>query len=153
MLGAIRNEMANTATRQVRMSKRHTNLSAIPPESPTEMRFLTELCVGIVERLAISNEAARAVANRHRLVRSQGDGGVSIDFSEIQHRPLPARTPPADQPAIPPVSERLPLARPFLHMMETLKARITALEAELAFQEAIHSVVHGSTLVRATLVY
>jgi hypothetical protein len=94
---------------------------------------------GIAERLGISTEAARAVAKRHRLVRSLGNDGktlVSIDFAEIQHRPLPTRTLPAAQAAIPPISERLPLARPFLHMVETLKARITALEADLASSQA-----------------
>ena len=94
---------------------------------------------GIAERLGISTEAARAVAKRHRLVRSRGNDGktlVSIDFAEIQHRPLPQRTPPADQAAIPPVSEKLPLAGPFLSMLEALKASITALEAELAASQA-----------------
>ena len=53
---------------------------------------------GIAERLGISTEAARAVAKRHRLARSRGNDGktlVSIDFAEIQHRPLPVRRPPA----------------------------------------------------------
>jgi hypothetical protein len=94
---------------------------------------------GIAERLGISTEAARAIAKRQRLVRSRGNDGktlVSIDFAEIRHRPLPARTPPAAQAAIPPVSEQLPLASPFLDMLEALNARITALEAELAASQA-----------------
>jgi hypothetical protein len=94
---------------------------------------------GIAERLGISTEAARAVAKRHRLVRSRGNDGktlVSIDFAEIQHRPLPARAPAADQAAIPPVSEQLPLAGPSLSMPEALKARITALESELTTSQA-----------------
>ena len=94
---------------------------------------------GIAERLGISTEAARAVAKRHRLARSRGNDGktlVSIDFAEIQHRPLPARAPAADQAAIPPVSEQLPLAGPSLSMPEALKARITALESELTTSQA-----------------
>jgi hypothetical protein len=60
-----------------------------------------------------------------------GCGGQSGWSARIK-----AQKAPADPVAIPPVSERLSLARSFLYMVETLKARITALEAEFATSQA-----------------
>src|SRR5947207_3066440 len=70
------------------------------------------------ERLGCSPEAARALAKRHRLPRQKANDGkvlVSVDLSEINHKPMPAR-PPSDQHPI----------------TVALKARIEALQAELA---------------------
>jgi hypothetical protein len=50
----------------------------------------------IADRLGISTEAARGLIKRHRLPRVDGNDGrirVAIDFDEIQHRKLPARSP------------------------------------------------------------
>ena len=50
----------------------------------------------LAERLKISPEAARALAKRHRLPRSRANDGktlVSVDLTEIEHKPLPARSP------------------------------------------------------------
>jgi hypothetical protein len=100
---------------------------------------------GIAERLGVSTEAARAVARRHGLTRSRGNDGktlVSIDIAEIEHRPLPARRPVRDQAVAksPPISGEFLLGRPFRDMVETLKGRITTLEAELGTSKAALSV-------------
>ena len=54
----------------------------------------------LAARLTISPEAARALAKRLRLPRSRGNDGkalVSVDLAEINHAPLPARSPPGHQ--------------------------------------------------------
>src|SRR5258706_2298577 len=73
-------------------------------------------------RLQVSPEAARALAKRLRLPRSRGNDGkalVSIDLAEINHAPLPARSPSGHQVVTP------------------LKAKIETLQAELAKLEAM----------------
>jgi hypothetical protein len=70
------------------------------------------------ERLSCSPEAARALVKRLRLPRQKANDGkvlVSVDLSEINHRPMPARSPAGDRP---------------------IKARVEALQAELAKVEA-----------------
>ena len=76
---------------------------------PVEM--LTYAMLG--ERLHCSPEAARALVKRLRLPRQKANDGkvlVSVDLSEINHKPLAAR-PPAGAPPI----------------IATLKARIETL--------------------------
>ena len=54
----------------------------------------------LAERLKISPEAARALVKRMRLPRHQANDGktlVSVDLSEIQHKPMPARSWRGDQ--------------------------------------------------------
>ena len=74
------------------------------------------------ERLNCSPEAARALVKRLRLPRQKANDGkvlVSVDLSEINHKPLPARS-SGDHQAI--------TAR--------LKASIEVLQMELAKVEA-----------------
>jgi hypothetical protein len=74
------------------------------------------------ERLKCSPEAARALVKRLRLRRQKGNDGkvlVSVDMSEINHKPMSARS-PADHHSI----------------IATLKARIEKLQAGMASVEA-----------------
>src|SRR5258707_12791398 len=76
----------------------------------------------LAARLKVSPEAARALAKRLRLPRSRGNDGkalVSVDLAELNHAPLPARSPAGHQAITP------------------LKAKIETLEAELAKLEAV----------------
>ena len=76
----------------------------------------------LAARLQVSPEAARALAKRLRLPRSRGNDGkalVSVDLAEINHAPLPARSPAGHQAVTP------------------LKAKIETLQAELAKLEAM----------------
>src|SRR5258708_20828359 len=76
----------------------------------------------LAARLRVSAEAARALSKRLRLPRSRGNDGkalVSVDLAEINHAPLPARS-PADHQVVTP-----------------LKAKIETLQAELAKLEAM----------------
>ncbi len=87
----------------------------------TEMLSYADLAA----RLKISPEAARALAKRHRLPRSRSNDGktlVTIDLTEIDHKPLAARSPGGHQAVTTP-----------------LKARIEALQAELARLQATAS--------------
>ena len=73
-------------------------------------------------RLKVSPEAARALAKRLRLPRSRGNDGkalVSVDLAEINHAPLPARSPAGHQ------------------AVTSLKAKIETLQAELAKLEQV----------------
>ena len=78
----------------------------------------------IAERLGITAEAARALVKRHRLPRARSNDGnkvlVAIDLTEIQHKPLPARSPRGQSTE---------------DVVATLTARIAELEAELAQSE------------------
>ena len=74
------------------------------------------------ERLGCSSEGARALVKRLRLPRQKANDGktlVTVDPAEIEHKPLPARSPPGHPP-----------------VAETMQARIDALETELAKVEA-----------------
>ena len=74
------------------------------------------------DRLSCSPEAARALVKRLRLPRQKANDGkvlVSVDLSEINHKPMSARSLADHQPII-----------------ASLKARIEALQAELAKVEA-----------------
>lgn len=69
------------------------------------------------DRLGTSKEAARAIVKRNRLPRSRSNDGktlVAVDLADIQHKPLPTRTPAGH------------------HAVAALKARIVALEVELS---------------------
>ena len=87
-------------------------------------RMLEQLTyVQIGDRLNISSEGARAIVKRNRLPRSHDKNGktlVAIDLDELQHKPLPVRSP-----------RRLPV----IDVVATLKARIEQLEAELAAEQ------------------
>ena len=72
--------------------------------------------------LGCSPEAARALVKRLRLPRQKANDGkvlVSVDLSEINHRPMPARSPAGHHP-----------------VTAALKARVEELEAALARVEA-----------------
>jgi multidrug resistance efflux pump len=74
------------------------------------------------ERLGCSPEAARALAKRLRLPRQKANDGkalVVVDLTEIEHKPLPVRS-PSGHPSV----------------ADTLQAHIEALQAELAKVEA-----------------
>ncbi len=76
----------------------------------------------LAARLKISPEAARSLAKRLRLRRSRGNDGkalLSVDLTEINHAPLPPKS-PADHQAV-----------------TSLKAKIETLQAELAKLEAV----------------
>jgi hypothetical protein len=86
---------------------------------PIEMLSYTQLG----ERLGCSPEAARALVKRLRLPRQKANDGkvlVPVDLSEINHKPMAARSPAAHHP-----------------ITAALKARIEVLEAELAKVEAL----------------
>src|SRR6516162_1657444 len=86
--------------------------------------MLEQLTYGqIGDRLNISSEGARAIVKRNRLPRSHDKNGktlVAIDLDELQHKPLPGRSP-----------RRLPVT----DVVATLKVRIEQLEAELAAEQ------------------
>jgi len=74
------------------------------------------------ERLSCSPEAARALVKRLHLPRQKANDGkvlVSVDLSEINHRPMPARSPAGDHP-----------------IAVALKMRVEELEAALVKVEA-----------------
>jgi hypothetical protein len=77
----------------------------------------------IGDRLNISSDGARAIVKRNRLPRSHDKNGktlVAIDLDELQHEPLPVRSP-----------RRLPMN----DVVATLNGRIEQLEAELAAEQ------------------
>lgn len=79
----------------------------------------------LAERLKISPEAARSLAKRHRLPRSRSNDGktlVTVDLAEIQHTPLPARTPPGHQEVTAPLKAEI----------EQLQAKIKTLNDGIA---------------------
>jgi hypothetical protein len=72
----------------------------------------------LADRLKTSPEGARALARRLRLPRSRSNDGrtlISVDLAEINHTPLPARSPGGHQA-----------------VTATLKAKIETLQAALA---------------------
>jgi len=77
------------------------------------------------DRLNCSPEAARALVKRLRLPRQKANDGkvlVSVDLTEINHKPMPKRSPAGDHP-----------------VTASLKARIEELEMQLAKAEAAAS--------------
>lgn len=92
---------------------------------PVEMLTYADLA----SRLKVSPEAARALAKRHRLPRSRSNDGktlVSVDLAELNHSPLPGRSPGGHQAG----------AAALKAKVEALQAELAALQAELAKMEA-----------------
>ena len=86
---------------------------------PIEMLSYSQLG----ERLDCSPEAARALVRRLRLPRQKANDGkalVSVDLSEINHKPMPARS-PADHRSV----------------TASLKASVEALQSGLAKLDAL----------------
>lgn len=78
----------------------------------------------LAERLKISPEAARALVKRMRLPRHRSNDGktlVTVDLTEIQHKPMPARSSGGDHAVTGTVA--------------ILTARIEVLQAQLAMLE------------------
>jgi hypothetical protein len=76
----------------------------------------------LASRLKVSPEAARALAKRLRLPRTKGNDGktlVSVDLAEINHSPLPGRSPGGHQAGAAALKAKI----------ETLQAELTRLEA------------------------
>jgi hypothetical protein len=89
-------------------------------EAPMSVEMLTYTALGA--RLNCSPEAARALVKRLRLPRQRANDGkalVAVDVGELAHKPMPARSPTGDRA-----------------ITATLKARVEALQAELAKIEA-----------------
>jgi hypothetical protein len=81
------------------------------------------------ERLSCSPEAARALVKRLRLPRQKANDGkvlVSVDLSEINHRPMPARSPVGDHPVTVALKKRV----------EELEAALVKVEAAAAGHRA-----------------
>jgi hypothetical protein len=79
--------------------------------------------VDLADRLKCSPDAARALAKRLRLPRSLGNDGkarVSVDIADLNHKPMPRRSPAGHHPDT-----------------ATFKAQITELEDEIAKLEAV----------------
>jgi hypothetical protein len=79
--------------------------------------------VDLADRLKCSSEAARSLAKRQRLPRSLGNDGrarVSVDLAELNHKPMPSRSPAGHRPDT-----------------AALKAQITELEDEIAKLEVV----------------
>ena len=107
--------------------------NAVPARSPPGYRAnrktamavnqLTYAALG--DRLETSPEGARALAKRLRLPRSRSNDGktlVAVDLAEIRHTAMPGRSPAGRQPNA-----------------AALKAKIKALQAELAKLDAVAS--------------
>ena len=63
----------------------------------------------------VSPEAARSLAKRHRFPRSRANDGktlVSVDFAEIEHKPLPGRSSGGDLAVTGPLKARIESLRP-----------------------------------------
>jgi hypothetical protein len=74
------------------------------------------------DRLKCSPEAARALVKRLRLPRQKANDGkvlVSVNLSEINHKPMPARSPAGHHPVTVSLKERI----------ETLQAALAKVEA------------------------
>jgi hypothetical protein len=90
---------------------------------PTEQLTYADLA----DRLKCSPEAARSLAKRLRLPRQPRNDGktlLAVDLAEIQHKPMPARSPGCRSPA----GHR----RDAEQLVAALKAKITELEDEIA---------------------
>ena len=82
------------------------------------------------DRLGTSPEAARSLARRLRLRRTTGNDGkarVTVDLTDIQYRPIPARPPGGHRADI-----------------EALNARVENLQAELARLEVEKNCIEAS---------
>ena len=82
-----------------------------------------EMLSNLVARLKITPEAARSLAKRLRLPRSRSNDGkalVSVDLAEVQHTPLPGRSPAGHEAGA-----------------AALKVRVGELQEQLAKLEAV----------------
>jgi hypothetical protein len=85
----------------------------------------------IASRLGVTSEAARAIVKRHRLPRAPGDDGkvlVTVDLTEIRHKPLPARSPRNHQRVSDAVTG-------LMAQIKTLEAELAAKDADLAAEQ------------------
>lgn len=88
---------------------------------PVEMLSYVELAA----RLGITPEAARALAKRLRLPRSRSNDGkalVSVDLADIQHKPLPARSPGGHQAVTAPLKAKIEMLQAELDKLSTTAA-------------------------------
>jgi DNA-binding Lrp family transcriptional regulator len=79
----------------------------------------------IAERLNCSTEAVRALARRHRWPKLKGNDGrarVTVDLADVNHTPLPARSPSGDQVVTTPALAELQTK------IDTLNAEVARLE-------------------------
>lgn len=86
----------------------------------------------LADRLGTTQEAARSLVRRLRLPRQTGNDGkvrVTVDLSDIQYKPLPARSPGGHRVDI-----------------EALNARIQMLQAELARLEVENSCIQATAV-------
>jgi hypothetical protein len=77
------------------------------------------------DRLNCSSEAARALVRRLRLPRQKANDGkvlVSVDLSEINHKPMPIRSP----------TDHHPITASLKADVEALQAGLTRLDASVA---------------------
>jgi cell division protein FtsB len=84
----------------------------------------------LADRLGTTQEAVRSLVRRLRLPRQTGNDGkvrIHIDLAEIQYKPLPTRSPGGRRTDI-----------------DSLNARIQALQAEIANLEAENSAIQAS---------
>jgi hypothetical protein len=84
------------------------------------------------ERLGASAEAARSLARRLRLPRRPGNDGkvrITVDFDEIQYRPLPARSPRHQQSDIGDLNARLAQLESEIARLEVEKQCLAACAA------------------------
>src|SRR5829696_7184004 len=82
-----------------------------------------EMLSNLVARLKISPEAARLLAKRLRLPRSRSNDGkalVNVDLAEVEHTPLPDRSPACHEAGA-----------------AALKVRVGELQEQLAKLEAV----------------
>jgi hypothetical protein len=67
------------------------------------------------ERLGCSPEAARALAKRLRLPRQKANDGkalVVVDLTEIEHKPLPARSPSGHRSVVETLQAQIDVRKP-----------------------------------------
>jgi hypothetical protein len=109
--------------------------------------------VELAHRLGCSQEAARSLSRRLRLSRRPGNDGrvrITVDLTEIQYKPLPARSPTGHRCSIDGLNVQI----------ERLEGELARLEVErqcLEFRSAGHRAdfeyerKRGDTLVTETL--
>jgi hypothetical protein len=94
------------------------------------IEYLTYAELG--ERLGASAEAARSLARRLRLPRRPGNDGkvrITVDFDEIQYKPLPARSPRHQQSDIGDLNARLAQLESEIARLEVEKQCLAAYAA------------------------
>src|SRR5436190_6345482 len=100
-------------------SPRGYRLVTIRKEALMPVEMLTFAQLG--ERLGCSPEAARALVKRLRLPRRKANDGkvlVSIDLAEINHKPMPTRSPAGHHAVTAPLKARIELLEKELVKLE-----------------------------------